>query len=174
MNYDEINYWLSYNSKTGTLRWKNRPSNRVKIGDIAGCLNGFGYRRLKICGERFVAHRLAWLIMTGEWPDHEIDHINQDKDDNRWVNLRAATHSENNINTPLIMANNTSGYRGVSWHSQRSKWLAQIAKNGRHYHLGLFETKEDAYEAYKAAATYLHGIFNPVVDEDLHKPPNAQ
>ena len=94
--------------------------------------------------------------MTGEEPPLTIDHVNTCKADNRWVNLRAATHSEQNLNQ-RIRKISTSGRRAV--YPSRGKWQAQIQLNGRKRHLGIFPTREAASAAYEAAARELHGEF---------------
>jgi len=89
--------------------------------------------------------------MTGEWPEADIDHKNGNKADNRFVNLRAVTRTVNSHNR-CKRNDNKSGYKGVSWHKRTSKWVAQIQNAGTRKHLGLFDTPEDAYNVYCAAA----------------------
>lgn len=116
------------------------------------------YIRLKVAGKHYYAHRLAWLYMTGEWPDPEVDHQDLDGLNNRWVNLRKATHSQNGHNQGL-RSNNKSGVKGVSWERGRSKWIATITMNGREKHLGRFNTIEEAAAARRAAEANYHGDF---------------
>jgi hypothetical protein len=97
--------------------------------------------------------------MTGSWPKEQIDHINGDPLDNRWSNLREATQSQNNWNTRLSR-NNTSGYKGVSWHKGERKWDATIMAYGKSHFLGRFKTKEEARDAYIDASKKLHGEFS--------------
>ncbi|HUB72809.1 MAG TPA: HNH endonuclease [Solirubrobacteraceae bacterium] len=82
--------------------------------------------------------------------DPEVDHVNGNRLDNRRVNLRVASHSENMQNRHGLTATNTSGYRGVSWHKRRRKWIAYAQLDGRAYYLGYFDTAEEADEAVKA------------------------
>lgn len=94
------------------------------VGEIAGYDAG-GYRNIRIDGRAYRVHRLAWLWMTGEWPDPECDHINTVKNDNRWFNLRKATRGQNAANRN---ANSTSwtGQKGVTWDKRNSKWMGTI------------------------------------------------
>ena len=87
-----------------------------------------------------------------------IDHINGDKLDNRRSNLRICTISENAQNSRLPI-NNLSGYKGVTWHKVKMKWLAQIMKDGKQHFLGYFLNAEDGARAYNEAAMRLHGEF---------------
>lgn len=106
----------------------------------------------------YTASRLAWLYMTGEWPENEIDHINLDRSDDRWLNLREATRAQNSFNTPR-RSNNMSGAKGAYWHSQHRKWCAHIKIDGELKHIGLFATIDEAAAAYAAAAKLHRGEF---------------
>ena len=118
-----------------------------------------GYRSMRIDSKSYLAHRLAWLYVHGEWPPHTIDHINLIKDDNRIANLRVATNSEQHRNMPLTRAN-TSGFKGVTWREKRKKWEANISLPGRRQKfLGYFDTAEEAHAAYTAAAKEHFGKF---------------
>jgi hypothetical protein len=88
----------------------------------------------------------------------EVDHVNGDGLDNRRSNLRLATRSENQHNR-RVQNNNTSGFKGVSWHKRDLKWYARIGLDGRRKLLGFFDTPEAAYAAYVEASTRLHGDF---------------
>jgi hypothetical protein len=109
-----------------------------------------GYLRGRVYGKFYLAHRVAWLLTYGTWPDDDIDHINGDRSDNRIANLRVATRSENMKNAKMRV-NNTSGVVGVSWHKAARKWHAEIKSNGRKFSLGLFRDLEHAAIARRAA-----------------------
>ena len=144
-----------YNEHTGDFtRLIKRGSSHV--GDIAGSITWNGYTSIYIDGKNYRAHQLAWLYVHGVWPDTDIDHINRNKSDNRIVNLRLASRSQNNINSGLH-SHNTSGFRGV--YASRNKWAAQIKLNGKKIYLGRFNTAEEAHQCYLAAARELYGEF---------------
>jgi len=96
-----------------------------------------------------MSHRLAFYYVLG-WCPEEVDHINHVRDDNRWINLRAASKQENHRNRKLD-TNNKSGFNGVTWYKNYSKWLACIGIGGKQINLGYFENKDDAIAARKAA-----------------------
>ncbi len=109
-----------------------------------------GYLTGKLFGRTYKAHRVAWAIAKGAWPDGEIDHINGVRDDNRLVNLRGVSRQENNRNARR-RRDNTSGVCGVYWHKGKQKWRAHIKVDGRKVHLGYFPEKTDAIAARQAA-----------------------
>lgn len=94
-HWEYLNSILHYDEWDGTFVWKKQLSNRGLVGTPAGCINQKGYLIIKIAGVRYPAARLAWKMMMREEPEHEIDHINRDKLDNRWCNLRDITHKDN-------------------------------------------------------------------------------
>ena len=151
---------LNYDPATGDFTWLVRTSRRVKVGDIAGHFAANGYRHIGIDGKVWLAHRLTWLYMTGDFPVDQIDHINGVKADNRFCNLREATGAENQQNLPLPI-HNKSGFMGVSWSRERRKWSAYIQIAGRTKYIGRFSTAESAHAAYLAAKARLH-TFQPV------------
>jgi hypothetical protein len=85
---------LSYAPTTGIFRWKVSASSRSPVGAIAGAKNGRGYHQIRIGGRPYSASRLAWLYMTGKWPNSEISYINGKPSDTRWANLREAPSSQ--------------------------------------------------------------------------------
>jgi len=143
---------LDYNPDTG-LFYRITPIQGARVGDVAGCKSSSGHIQISIRGVKILAHRLAWAMHYGLQPK-EIDHINGIKDDNRISNLRECTRSQNQANKNK-QKNNTSGHKGVFWHKNHNKWTAQIKKNGKHIHLGVFINIDDAVQAY-AKATKIH------------------
>ncbi len=150
---------LKYNPETGDFKWVklNKFASRIQIGDIAGCLTNNGYISIQINGKLYPAHRLAWLYMTGSWPEFDIDHIEGINIPffNKFSNLRDT--NRNNWNR-VDNKNNTSGFRGVSFHKPTGKWRARIKVNGINKHLGYFNTPEEASAAYEAAKLIYHQI----------------
>jgi hypothetical protein len=146
---------IGYSPSTGKffcLKGKRR-------GQETGLVEDSGYVRVSYRGKYVPGHQLAWRIMTGKWPEQEIDHINRVKHDNRFENLRLATRGENSRNKGKH-SNNTSGFKGVHWHKQRGAWVARIMVERDAIHLGCFANREDAFAAYAAAAKELHGDFH--------------
>lgn len=144
---------------TGKVTWLvRRPSyaGKAQPGAEAGWMLKVGYRYLTIDQQDIGAHRVVWLFGTGNWPRGHIDHINGNRGDNRFCNLREATQAENNQNHHGQRSNNTSGVKGVVFDKRRQKWLAQISANRKHYHLGRFDTIEQATEAIRAGRAKYH------------------
>lgn len=155
--------YLDYDPMTGVLRWKE---GRRHAGREAGCisvtLQGRSYRIVKIGGRQFYAHRLAWRIMTGEWPEHEVDHINRDSLDNRACNLRAATGAQNGQNRGLDKRSVT-GVPGVSFHQGRQQYRVLVQANRKRHFLGWFDRLDDAARIARNARNSLSGDFAPSI-----------
>lgn len=148
---------LSYSPETGVFSWRVKRSNAAPpIGGAAGGLSN-GYNRIEIDQKQYSAHRLVWLYVYGRWPAKQIDHINGIRNDNRMVNLREASKSQNTQNQKLRL-DNKSGLKGVSFHSNGA-WTSRITFNGKRVNIGYFDTKEQAHEAYIAAAKKHFGEF---------------
>jgi hypothetical protein len=154
---------LDYEPDTGIFRWRvNRPP-RGKAGDVAGW-HDHGYIRISIAGRKCYAHCLAWLWMTGQWAD-EIDHKNRRPADNRWSNLRPATHAANGRNQ-VLRNTNTSGHVGVYKHKS-GVFHSYLMVDGRKHHLGTFPTFEEA-KAARLAVQQRHG-FSPSHGSKRHR-----
>jgi hypothetical protein len=153
---------LHYNPDTGIFT-RICDVGGFKKGTVAGtkhiCSNGVKtYIRIGINGKYYLAHRLAWLYMTGEMPQFEIDHIDCDGLNNRFNNLRQATSAQNAINKSK-RSGTKSTLKGVTWYKRNQKWAANIIISGKRHYLGLFATEEDAHRAYCEASNRLHGRF---------------
>lgn len=109
-------------------------------------------------GKKWRMHRLIALLRKCDIEDMEIDHINGDTLDNRWENLRLVNSTQNKHNSS-IRSDNTSGYKGVTWHKQNQCWVAQIHVNGKHLSLGAHDTPLEAAKAYNQAAIDHFGIY---------------
>lgn len=144
---------LDYDPETGLFTWK-ATNRRGFIGRQAGCFSKKdGYIKIRLNGILYLAHRLAWN-MTYPYdqvgPDEQIDHINHIRTDNRIINLRKASNTENSRNAS-IGSNNTSGALGVWFEKRRNAWVAEIKVDRKKIHIGQFEKFADAVAARKAA-----------------------
>jgi len=140
----DVHQVLSYNPETGEFTWVQPAAARMKPGDRAGYAKPNGYRYIKIGSKAYSEHRLAWLYMFGDWPAAEIDHVNQNRSDNRLENLREATHKQNAENRKA-RTGSLSGFRGVAYSG--GKWTATIMHFGQQKMLGQFDDIELAKQA---------------------------
>jgi len=141
INQTQLKEIVNYDPLTGVFTRLN--------GAIAGTNDGQGYIQITINKIKYRAHRLAWLYMPGRWPTM-IDHINRNRSDNRWLNLREVTRRESNLNRK-IPKSNKSGVKGVSWSKQNNCWIATIKIDGKSYYLGCYDTIALAAAARHAA-----------------------
>jgi hypothetical protein len=156
LSAEHVRTILDYDPLTGALTWRKPPNMRLKVGARAGTISSKnGYRRIRINGRDYLAHRLAWLHVHGVWPTEMLDHINRVRSDNRIANLRPADRALNARNRSM-QSNNRSGINGVSWHQPGQKWIARIGFAGEMKYLGSFTTIDAAEQAYKAAAALHH------------------
>lgn len=152
---------LDYDPATGIFMWRSRNDvgkgwNIRFAGSRAGRIEKKGYRGIGINRIRYRSNRLAWLWMTGSWPEHQIDHRNRNHADDRWDNLRPATNAQNKRNAK-VRKDSETGLKGVCRHG--CGWRARIQTDGKRRVLGYFSTKEEARAAYRRAAAREHGEF---------------
>ena len=158
---EKIKTYLSYNPETGELTWLKSPSFSVIAGTVTkGGVDDSGYRRIRFLRNKCRVHRLACFLMLGYWPE-EVDHIDMDKTNNVWSNLRIATRSQNQANRRKLKSN-ASGYKGVCWHKRSQMWRAQIKHKGKVLWLGQFNEPEAAYTVYCEAVKKYFGEFGRV------------
>ena len=149
---EELKKVLHYMPSTGLFHFK-RSVGSTKKWSIAGSLNKIErYVDLQVNGIRYKAHRLAFLYVTGKFPKDQVDHIDHNRSNNKWKNLRECTHQENQKNASLSK-NNKSGSTGIYWIEVRNKWRATIMVDCKTKHLGYFKDKKDAINARKEAET---------------------
>jgi HNH endonuclease len=160
LTQERLKELLSYDPETGIFVRLIRTSSRANIGQIAGSLKR-GYKVILVLRKSYMAHRLAWLYIHGVFPQNHIDHINGIKDDNRMVNLREVTPAQNQQNR-VKSKDNKSGFLGVSYNMRNEKFVANICLNRKIHYLGLFDTAEEASEAYKKKKKNIH-LLNPII-----------
>ncbi|MFV3090181.1 HNH endonuclease [Pseudomonas sp. GW6] len=153
---EEASQFIEYHPESGMFRRK-KFAQRGKT-EFRGWVDHKGYLRTQVAGKSVLCHRLAWLMHYGHWPKGEIDHINGDRQDNRISNLRACTHQQNNHNQPL-RTTNTSGVKGVYWHSRQRKWRGQVCLNYKIHITQGFDEIADAKAAVIELRNKLHGDF---------------
>jgi len=154
---------LEYDPNTGIFYRIKNLQGAGFVGDQAGS-PAQGYLTIMIDGRNYRCHRLAWLYVYGEFPNEFIDHINRIKTDNRIINLRIASKKQNAENVG-VQKNNKSGYRGVFWNKQKSKWQSKIKHNGQFIHLGFFDDPLLASHAHTQKAYELFTHFK----KDTHE-----
>lgn len=161
LTQERLKELLSYDPLTGVFCWRGGQKKTV-AGAIAGGPDKDGYVLIKVDQKMYKAHRLAWLWMTGVWPSHEIDHVDLDKANNRFGNLREATKSQNMHNTKC-RSDNSTGFKGVQYDPHRNRFYAKIITAGQKTWLGYHRTAESASAAYQAAAIEQHKDFARIV-----------
>jgi hypothetical protein len=162
---------LRYDAETGHLFWRERPlemfarekdrkrwNTRYAGKRALTTIHGGKYCRGPIFNRTYLAHRVAWALVNGEWPDQEIDHVNFDGTDNRLSNLRLATKKDN-MRHRRSLPKSSSRYLGVTWHKKSKKWQASIEIDGKCKYLGLYPNEDSAAMAYDAAALMNFGAF---------------
>lgn len=149
INQSVINEAVEYEPDTGIFRWAS-PRSKIQVGAVAGFKRADGYIHIKINGRCYLGHVLAWVCIHGVMPSGEIDHINHNRSDNRIINLRDVTPSENAKNRKKYK-NNSTGRAGVFLRKDSGKYTANINANGKLKHLGTFKTKVEAVIAREAA-----------------------
>lgn len=152
---DFLRTLFAYDERTGDLVRLTAPTYKNHVGQIAGSVcKHSGYRVVKIKSRRYPVHRIVWALVHGCWPQHEIDHINGIKTDNRIANLRDVPHQVNVQNLRSKTSSSSTGMLGVG--PKGSKWRARITVNGVPRTLGTFTSQDDAQAAYVEAKRSLH------------------
>lgn len=161
LTLENVKKTLDYDPSTGKLFWRERDrsmfpckrsyllwNSRYSGKEAFITLDTHGYLQGCVFWKTLRAHRIVWLMCTGEWPIGQIDHINGVRTDNRFENLRLVSQRENARNQRLP-SNNTSGVIGVYWRADAGKWCAKIKHEGRNIHIGFFKERDQAVEARK-------------------------
>ncbi|TIM06403.1 MAG: HNH endonuclease [Mesorhizobium sp.] len=161
---------LIYNPETGALNWRvARPG--TLSGALAGTRTSEGYTQVEIDYRLYKAHRVIWLIMTGKWPTHQVDHKNGMRADNRWKNLREATPLQNARNR-RPGKRNSSGRVGVT-QTASGRWQAFIGVDLQNHVIGTFGSFHEASDARAAAEQYHYGEFSAGHEASLLQEPGT-
>lgn len=148
---------LHYDPETGEVTRKVSLCNSVKVGDKVGSAVGTGYLMAWCDGRLYLVHRIIFLLQTGEWPAHHVDHINGVRTDNRWSNLRDVPQSMNNQNRKNRNKKPNSFLPlGVTLVANSRKFASAIMVNRKKIFLGHFDTTDEAHSAYVKAKRLLH------------------
>ena len=156
---EEIAAVLRYDPRTGLCIRLGGP----KVGKPAGALCTGGYVQIRVFGVLILAHQIGWFLTHGSLPDNDLDHRNRVRNDNRLSNLRPATRSEN-VGNSTLRKDNTSGFRGVSWHKTKESWWANICINKQIKRLGFYEDIRHAAAVYNYEASVHFGEFADLND----------
>lgn len=150
---------LDYDPVTGVLTWKVTVNGRAPKGARAGTLRPDGRRQVRIGGKLYLEHRLIWFMVTGTWPDPEVDHRNRKPADNRWHNLREATRIQNTANHGG-KKHKASGLPVGVYHDRNGRVRACVTKEGKQHYVGSFETVDEAVVARREASLRRAGAFS--------------
>lgn len=137
--------FLQYDQQTGHLTWKQARGKGIKSGDKAGCKTVTGYVQVYIDNKPYLAHRLVYALNTGKSIFGDVDHIDGNRSNNVFSNLREVSKAENAKNRI------SRGTFPVS-----TKWVSGLTVDYKKKHLGTFDTEEQAHEAYLAAKRLYH------------------
>lgn len=168
IRFEQVDKLIGYDAESGKLFWRQRPQEMFKTENLCRFWNdryagveafsscdSNGYRQGAILGRKYRAHRVCWLLLHGEWPHGEIDHVDGNRENNCAENLRDVSRAENQRNRKRNR-NNTSGVNGVRFDKRRGKWSAVIRVNGGRKQLGLFLLRSEAVAA-RMIANRHHG-----------------
>lgn len=155
ISQSELKEILTYDDQTGLFYWLKDRGRRVKAGQWAGSQDKEGYIVIRFDGKAYKAHRLAWLYVYGEFPSGDIDHRDGVCHNNRILNLRLATNSQNQQNKKKSIGK-SSKYLGVHFCKKVNKFQALINVNGVQRSLGYFDSEIEAHEEYLVAKSELH------------------
>jgi hypothetical protein len=160
MNAERARELIRYEPETGEFFYTARRSNACRKDGRAGTQGQRGVVIVRLDGKTYLAHRVAFLLMTGEWPKNDVDHIDGVPSNNRWSNLRDVPHKNNTYNihgTPSHKRH--SRLLGAHWCSQGQHWKSSITVDGKAIYLGVFASDEEASSAYLEAKRRLHPGF---------------
>ena len=160
MSTNDLRDLLEYDKATGDLRWKVQRGGHAP-GSKAGSVHKvYGYLHVQVARKNYRNHRIAWFLVTGEWPQLEVGHIDRNPANNAWLNLRLANSSQQKFNQN-VRVDNTSGVRGVRY--ETGAYRATICVEKKRLHLGRFGSLAEAVLARAYAEAAYFGDFRPTV-----------
>ena len=160
MDAETLKLYVSYNPETGVftkLRKTHARDNQKPVGSVLGRTRKRGYTVFNLLGKRYYAHRLAWLYMTGEFPPEDTDHIDGNRTNNKWGNLRIASRSQNIHNRTVVKSK--TGFVGVYATTDKCGTIRGYVAQCNKRHLGFFKTPEEAAAAYDSYVVSTRGEF---------------
>jgi hypothetical protein len=147
---------LDYDRETGVFTWRQSRPKAVS-GRRAGCISKtLGYEMIGVEGVRYYAHRLAILHVTGEWPTHQVDHLDGLRSNNCYANLRDVAVGINAQNMRHARKHGKSGLLGANWNQRQKNWRAIITVDDKQTQIGTYATAEEAHAAYLEAKRRMH------------------
>lgn len=156
LSIHELRQFIAYEPSSGSFRWVKRFDTRTP-GIATGIISSNGYILFSIKGRCYSAHRLAVAFQTDAWPAGDVDHIDGDRKNNKWDNLRSIDRQGNIQNQRTAPKHNRySGLLGAHYVKETGKFRARIKCNGVKINLGTFETPEEAHAAYVRAKRLIH------------------
>ena len=156
MMITQLDIVKNFTYKDGHLYWKKARSG-IQVNNCAGCIDSKGYLRIKFNGKKYLNHRLIYLMHYGYLPKM-LDHIDNNRSNNKIENLRPATRSENLKNT-LLRCDNSSGHKNVQFHAPTNKWKVSLRVNGKKKHIGLYDDIEIAALVADEARKLHNGVY---------------
>lgn len=151
INYDEVKDFFEYNKDTGIVTWKKKPNQSIKVGKEVGRIGNDGYRTVGFNGKQYKVHRIVYCLVNKIIESTlYIDHIDRNKLNNKWNNLRIVDH-ETNCKNRNVRIDNTSGITGVDIHKKTGKYQVRININKKRKYLGLYDNLDDAIKIRKEA-----------------------
>ena len=148
---------FDYDPESGELRSRVKRG-KIRPGDRVGTERPDGRRQVRVDYVLYLEHHIIWLLVSGEWPEDQIDHRDLARANNSQGNLRECSNGPNNSNR-RVRRDSISRIKGVRFDARRGRWEANITKDLRRFFLGFFDTAEAASSAYRDAANRLHGEF---------------
>lgn len=149
ISHDVVKEYLDYDEITGHLTWIKKPSKKTMLNSRAGSSHkSSGYRQVYFMGKTYPEHRLIWFWVYGEYPEHEIDHINHIRDDNRLCNLRQVTHAQNCRNRTRQRTRIDEA--GIWYCRRRKRYIAEITFNQKKIFQRSFDDIDEAISQRKA------------------------